>query len=524
VRTALHIRGAGTRLLFDEQDQLFDERIWDVRADFKELTMNSLSDSLGAGNAFFRAKRSATGYGIDSVVFENGNVGIGTDSPLSKLHVLSGSDAIVRLQDSRSGNQWSYIQWDKSDGSRDWVLGRTQGSGDFVLWSAAVNDNVLSVQPDGDVGIGTASPQKILHLKGDNEGLRIEDGSATVYYDIYRDDSDGVLTFDGSQADPFNGYSFKAGGQTFMTIKDSGNVGIGETNPQGFLDIKLDGANKNFIRFTRSNGNELGKIEDVGGHIEFTLHKGGGPGTTAVHLSGGDNEDSYFNSGGNVGIGTDSPSDSLHIVDGAGTLPGLSDSSTSAIFQNNNDASDVARLTMISGSSGDGGIEFGDDGDRDIGLLQYYHSIDSMTFSTNANEQMRIAANGDITGTWGNYHEASDARLKKDVETIPNALDKVLELRGVNFRWKDMNKTQELRMGLIAQEVEEVVPEVVHTADDKMESKAVEYEYLVALLVEGIKEINAENKIQRNEISDLKIQNQKLISEIDEIKKNTMKT
>jgi len=117
--------------------------------------------------------------------------------------------------------------------------------------------------------------------------------------------------------------------------------------------------------------------------------------------------------------------------------------------------------------------------------------------------RMSIDADGDVTGTHGNYHVSSDARLKENVATISNALTKVRALRGVNFTWIDTGrKGSAVQMGLIAQEVEAVVPEVVHTQrniDDRGQVvniedpiKSVEYPYLVGLLVEAIKELKAE--------------------------------
>ncbi|GJQ58552.1 MAG: hypothetical protein D8M57_09220 [Candidatus Scalindua sp. AMX11] len=125
--------------------------------------------------------------------------------------------------------------------------------------------------------------------------------------------------------------------------------------------------------------------------------------------------------------------------------------------------------------------------------------------------KMTIANNGNVSGLFGNYHTASDVRLKKEIVTIPDALKKVLSLRGINYRWKDESDNGTLQMGMIAQEVEEVIPEVVHTADDEIQTKAIEYEYVVGLLVEGIKELNSkvekskfDNVALRTENSELK--------------------
>lgn len=90
--------------------------------------------------------------------------------------------------------------------------------------------------------------------------------------------------------------------------------------------------------------------------------------------------------------------------------------------------------------------------------------------------------NGRLTTT--ELLTSSDIALKEDVSTIANALDKVNSLRGVNFTWKN---TKEKSIGLIAQEVENVIPEVV---DSTGMFKTMSYNNLVALLVEAIKELD----------------------------------
>ena len=107
-------------------------------------------------------------------------------------------------------------------------------------------------------------------------------------------------------------------------------------------------------------------------------------------------------------------------------------------------------------------------------------------------EALKIDHAGDVTGTHGDYHVSSDARLKENVSTISDALEKVSSLRGVNFTWKDGRNEGSLQMGFIAQEVEAVVPEVVHTQDTEEALKAVEYQYITALLVEAVKDLSAE--------------------------------
>lgn len=89
----------------------------------------------------------------------------------------------------------------------------------------------------------------------------------------------------------------------------------------------------------------------------------------------------------------------------------------------------------------------------------------------------------------GNVTAYSDARLKTNIKNIPNALDKVLELNGITFKRTD---TLELGTGVIAQEVLKVLPEAVVVGKDENEYLTVAYGNLVGLLIEAIKELNAE--------------------------------
>ena len=81
----------------------------------------------------------------------------------------------------------------------------------------------------------------------------------------------------------------------------------------------------------------------------------------------------------------------------------------------------------------------------------------------------------------------SDENLKENITTIKNPLEKITQLRGVNFEWKDKeNFPHGVQMGLIAQEVTKVVPEVVEKKGDYY---AIQYEALIGLVIEAIKEL-----------------------------------
>lgn len=105
-----------------------------------------------------------------------------------------------------------------------------------------------------------------------------------------------------------------------------------------------------------------------------------------------------------------------------------------------------------------------------------------------------IYATGNITGFWN----SSDRTLKENIRTIDNALEKVKAIDGVFYDWKDSvlnalpagSDVPKQDTGVIAQQVQEQLPEVVFTKSDG--TLAVRYEKMIGLLVESIKELSAE--------------------------------
>jgi len=94
---------------------------------------------------------------------------------------------------------------------------------------------------------------------------------------------------------------------------------------------------------------------------------------------------------------------------------------------------------------------------------------------------------GELSAT--NYNSTSDISLKTNVNTIVNAIDKINELRGVSFDWIETQKTS---YGVIAQEVEKIVPEIISTNHTGI--KSVNYSGFTAFLIEAIKDLDARIK------------------------------
>jgi hypothetical protein len=169
-------------------------------------------------------------------------------------------------------------------------------------------------------------------------------------------------------------------------------------------------------------------------------------------------------------------------------------------------------LRSISGATGI--LQFGNNGGNYIlagntlagGLLEFRVNCASesisagskvLTLNANATAQFEstVSAGGDIIA-----YSSSDLRLKDNLIKIEKPLEKISSLNGYSFDWNDKQETYTGKdYGVIAQEVEEVLPEIVTTRDNGY--KAVKYEKIVPLLIEAVKELVEKNKKleQKNE-------------------------
>ena len=109
--------------------------------------------------------------------------------------------------------------------------------------------------------------------------------------------------------------------------------------------------------------------------------------------------------------------------------------------------------------------------------------------TTNPSERLEVNGNVKASAFW----YSSDINLKQNIQNIPNALQKIQQLNGVYFQWKESGKDG---VGVIAQDIEKVFPELVAT-DPNTGLKSVSYGNLVAPLIEAIKE-------QQKQIDELK--------------------
>jgi hypothetical protein len=143
------------------------------------------------------------------------------------------------------------------------------------------------------------------------------------------------------------------------------------------------------------------------------------------------------------------------------------------------------------------------------------------TIFDNCDHNITVGNANTLTLFPGEIANYSDERLKFNIETINDPLIKLCKLRGVRYNRNDINNDNKKHIGLIAQEVEKVVPEVVNAENDGNNYLSVSYGNLVSLLIESIKELNgkvnvltSENTVLKSDVSTLKQQMQQVLATI----------
>jgi len=272
-----------------------------------------------------------------------------------------------------------------------------------------------------------------------------------------------------------------------------------------------------------------GSMISIGSHAtNLSLHQIMGFNTEQAFFSGGRNGSlinvrNDFNSGYVRGIYSSATDRGTIGTPSTTSVIGINsdaDSSTSGV--NSYGISAVGKNSNSSNSTGDvfGGnfsaVVHASQTNNDVfGVYAKIVNTSAVTYTTKGSAVKGVggkyAIHGVGAGTYQGYFEgavaatgniiaftSSDKRLKKNIINIENPIDKIKKLNGVSFEWKHeidetvMNKTN---LGVIAQEVQKVLPEIVKERDDGY--LAIKYEQIVPVLIEGIKE-------QQKQIDELK--------------------
>jgi len=446
-----------------------------------------------------------TNNSVKATILANGNVGIGTTSPSGKFEIDGSgnfvwgfpSTAVAKIGTKGTGGSL-LVSTPSLNSSYEsgFAVDGTYSSGKSVInlsafgvysggpYSADIafktsTQTVLSekmrITSDGNVGIGTTSPTK-----------RLDIVSST------NDSFDAIVVRPLNQTQTLNigwqgiatslNFIVSTNGTERMRVDTAGNVGIGTSSPSYKLQVN------DTIATVTGFGNFTALQSAAGTGFRWTLNNDG---TFRVQKTA----DGFFNisatpimidSSNRVGIGTTAPQRDLQV----GAFSGSPE------------------ICIGSSTSGNGTLAFGDGAsgnDPWRGYVQYNHSVDAMIFGTVNGEKVRITSAGYMgigttspsyplyVGTqvsnvsiYADYDIVafSDQSVKENIRPIENALERVIESRGVLYDRIDSGEKDNI--GFIAQELEVAFPELVVTNEDG--TKAVKYQNAVAVLFEAVKE------------------------------------
>ncbi len=440
-----------------------------------DSTANALKLSQNAG-AYATIGSSQWTTSGTAIYYNTGNVGIGTANPTgnaSSVLQLDGGTSQIHLTSATSGATLSdgslISHW--SDNNL-YINNQEAGSIQFNTNGGAR----MTIASSGNVGIGTTGPVSKLEILSNGSatlsdisvtaansafvvsgayganyyyplvGLRISDNNPTVVNaGMY-----AQLTAAGSNLILGGSNSYSQGIDPSIFIKYDGNVGIGTTAPSSTLHVSGNVTfNKNgdmaYLIFQRDFVTKAQITSDnagtSGGNLVFYTKADSGDGSGAIA------QKMQINANGNVGIGTYGYNSRMEVKQSSNSPGGT--------------------LRTIRSDTTD--------------YVDWFTGADNKAY-------VQINASGYCGfASGGSWACASDERLKNNIATLDNSLEKIINLRGVSYDMKDEPGPAGERIGVIAQEVEKQFPQLVSTGPNGM--KSVQYDGLVAPLIEAVKEL-----------------------------------
>ncbi len=395
----------------------------------------------------------------------------------------------------------------------------------------SVDANAFVIKDTARVGIGTASPA----LSYANRGLEIQSTDEQVSLRLERTGSSpNVLEISTRNSDTLiynvgtaRAMRFGMAGTEYMRFATNGRFIVGSnytTNASTQLVVSSSGANGILLNNDNGATQNSGRLFFEGTSTSAIFQSGTAlsfrSGATTGSSSG--TQQMYINSSG--ALFTNDVNVDGHVTLQAGHYFTAHNESAYGKYRMYGGSSTYA-IGMKSGNTygglGDWAMTFTFNNDADRGFL-WRHSgmaIDEGAMGLTTGGKLNLAHSArigygigdgttpgatyalDVSGSIGATADvvayvSSDKRLKDNIKNIANPLEKLEKLNGVEFDWNDKQDLYEGHdIGVIAQEVEEVLPEIVDTRQDG--HKAVKYDRMVALLIEAVKE-------QQQQINELK--------------------
>ena len=474
-----------------------------------------------------------------------GNVGISTTDPKTLLHIgpLSGGNSTaqerLRLSGDYTGtNSGALLRFTNQHDSASnpnsgeynlaGITGfdfRSDWGGALALQTAPNTSaggtlvNRLVINPEGLVGIGTNNPGVNLQVEGAfrvntdaNSQLNIKDGGTNAIFL-------GAASGDELYIGPNNVYNLRLKVDGNVVMDNGGSFGIGTGTPNALLSLGPAGGQKMYVY--ESGTIRAGFGIDLSGSSRelsmFHTSSNGADGNTSfgyrLESNGTYQERMRVTGAGAVNIGTTATYTGTRLnVEGERMGVRTSNSSWGQLYVANPNDGEVGIAFGAGGTGRPGGTSTYTRqwimGLNPFGTSVTKFSLTNKTFGANpswtctdtglmgirkVSPSYALDVTGDIRAS-ADIIAYSDKRVKENIITIDNALNKVTQLRGVTYTRKDI-EDKSTKIGVIAQEVLEVLPEVVSQDDEGKYSVA--YGNMAGVFIEAIKEL--ENRIKKLE-------------------------
>ena len=377
---------------------------------------------------------------------------------------------------------------------------------------------------NGNVGIGTTTPMSRLSLGSDSGTYGTASAKKlAIYSDATGNNFYGLGVSSGNGFD--SSLEFHAGAYISqddspgMVLTVSKNVGIGTGTPSEKLEVigtirassSATSTTSGYVELTSNNTNNSGWVDfynwdgaafDRAGYIGYANDN-------HIQYNTYDLRNHYF-SGGNVGIGTQNPNEALEVRGAVKASKGAGNTFGHIEMRSSGNQSNSGSIYFHDAFSSGGSVESAYIGYTDASDLYYVthdnrnHSFTGGNIITDSN----VIANG-VTLT-------SDKRLKKNINSLDSGLEDLLKIQTKTYHWKDESKPTNLQIGVIAQQLETVFPELV---DNSQEYKSVNYMGLIPVMIEAIRDLDTENKALEAENTELKAMMKKLAKRVSALEK-----
>jgi len=485
------------------------------------ITPTPYSTSGSAGDLVIRSDVNKklilqTSTGAGGIIINNNNVGINTNAPKDKLDIYGGN--LVIRSAAESGNSIIYLSTPFDNNSALKCAMIAQG---ISSWSKSklhfclddTNDNTTSasttnsrlcITSDGKVGINITAPLSDLHIhkntaNGESRIMLTDNttGSTVLTQGFHLIKSVAQTCY------LWNYYNsallIGTNNAEAIRINTLGFVGIGGIEPRYKLDVYAGHLCARSSTNTGIAGVYLGTPDTPTSAIKTAIiaHGIGSSGISDLKFCINNGVDStsvtvadvkmMLTSGGLLGIQNNSPKAPLSI--GNASLV----NSDGWLMMGKNNGSGGTRQFRI-GADSSFRTCIGDIGNNNT--LGSWTTQFLIEWAAPPSVYYNYQGNLFVTG-W--YYQHSDMKFKTNIKTIENSLIKILNLNGVSYTQK-IEQTNHL--GLIAQEVEGILPEVV-SYDSEKDTKSISYTGIIPVLINAIKELNSIVLEQRNKINDL---------------------